>query len=120
MLYLVHQPAGEPKWRLLTTLSGYSERTIFSVDWSRDGHIASGSADNSISVFSSSENSVDAEGTGSSLEDSRFDLQCRKEAAHLLDVNSVRWSPSDPTLLASAGDDCAIKLWRYSPPNVES
>lgn len=33
---------GEAWWRLLTTASGCHERTIFSVDWSRSGAIASG------------------------------------------------------------------------------
>jgi WD40 repeat protein len=32
--------------------------------------------------------------------------------AHAADVNCVRWHPTDHTLLASAGDDHEIKLWR--------
>jgi cytosolic iron-sulfur protein assembly protein CIAO1 len=35
------------------------------------------------------------------------------EGAHFGDVNSVRWHPRDTTLLASAGDDGLVKLWRY-------
>jgi WD40 repeat protein len=28
------------------------------------------------------------------------------------DVNAVAWHPRDPGLLASAGDDCCVRLWR--------
>lgn len=33
--------------------------------------------------------------------------------AHKLDVNCVRWHPKDASLLASAGDDGVVKLWRH-------
>ena len=37
----------------------------------------------------------------------------------LQDVNCVRWHPTDPTLLASAGDDGRVKLWRcLLPPSA--
>ena len=44
-----------------------------------------------------------------------FQLAVTKRAAHSADVNCVRWSPTDPCLLASAGDDNTVKLWRYRP-----
>ena len=43
---------GKLGWKLESTLSGYHERTVFSVDWSPTDMIASGSADNSICLFS--------------------------------------------------------------------
>jgi hypothetical protein len=45
--------------------------------------------------------------------------------AHVGDVNCVRWRPAvagdkappdAPLMLASAGDDCFIKLWAFTPP----
>ena len=44
-----------------------------------------------------------------------FKLALNKASAHHSDVNCVRWSPVDPTLLASAGDDNTIRLWRFTP-----
>jgi WD40 repeat protein len=38
-------------WVKSSTLSGYHDRTIFSVDWSPHGLIATGSADDGIRVF---------------------------------------------------------------------
>jgi WD40 repeat protein len=55
-----------------------------------------------------------ADGTSSSGS-GPFSLLCKQEQAHPLDVNCVRWHPADPSLLASAGDDCCIKLWRWRP-----
>lgn len=42
---------GYAPWRHVCTLSGYHDRTIFSVHWSRDGVIASGAADDAIRLF---------------------------------------------------------------------
>lgn len=44
-----------------------------------------------------------------------FQLALTKQQAHNADVNCVRWSPKDPTLLATAGDDNTVRLWRYRP-----
>jgi hypothetical protein len=43
---------------------------------------------------------------------------CAKEGAHDSDVNSVAWHPSDATLLASGGDDGAVRLWRLRAPGA--
>ena len=42
-----------------------------------------------------------------------FHLLCTQRQTHPLDVNCVWWHPCDPSLLASASDDCTIKLWRW-------
>nr|XP_010907936.2 protein CIA1 [Elaeis guineensis] len=90
-------------WGHLCTLSGYHDRTIFSVNWSRDGVIASGAADDAICLFTESkDNSVDVPS---------YKLLLKKEKAHDMDVNSVQWNPKEPKLLASAGDDGTIKIW---------
>ncbi len=47
------------------------------------------------------------------LQKPSFTLAARQREAHPADVNCVRWNPADPTLLASAGDDGSVRLWRY-------
>lgn len=139
-LWACRKEAGEQRWQLLTTLAGYHDRTIFTVDWSRsNGLIASGSADNAIRIFGEAGGSggggeaaaTPAAGAaaaepgmrglflkqqaGGSGSGGTFDLLCKREQAHPLDINCVRWHPHDPSLLASAGDDCCIRLWRWLP-----
>lgn len=146
--------AGQLRWQLLATLSGYHQRTIFTVDWSKAGLIASGCADNAIRIFGEAaaadgatapmdEEAIAAAGDaaaaepglrglfmqqqqqaqqaqqagdgGSGADGGSFCLLCKREQAHPLDVNCVRWHPTDPSLLASAGDDCCVRLWRWRP-----
>ncbi|KAL4418689.1 hypothetical protein ABPG77_001259 [Micractinium sp. CCAP 211/92] len=153
---------GELRWGLLSTLSGYHDRTIFSVDWSKAGLIASGAADNAIRIFGegvaaarpasaageaggaaaaaaaadeeAAAAAADAAAAEPALRDlflqqggdssggvgGSFALVCKQGQAHPLDVNCVRWHPADPTLLASAGDDACIKLWRWQPARTEA
>jgi WD40 repeat protein len=42
---------GKLGWKLEQTLAGHHSRTVFSVDWSAAGWIASGAGDNSICIF---------------------------------------------------------------------
>lgn len=104
---------GEMRCVLGATCSGYHTRTIFSVDWSQSGYIATGSADNSICIFSVRASSFEEGVEGMGQVSCR--LECRKEQAHSFDVNCVRWHPKIPGLLASAGDDGAIRLWQFEP-----
>lgn len=75
-----------------------------------------GCGDNAIRLFEGSHSQdgehQDADG---SQQSPGFHLALTKQNAHSADVNCVRWSPTDPTLLASAGDDNAIRIWRYTP-----
>jgi len=84
----------------LCTLTGYHKRTIFSVDWSQSGLIATGSADDAIRVFVEDDNQS-------------YVLATNQEKAHDADVNCVRWNPEIPNLLASCSDDKLVKLWEY-------
>ncbi|EYU38633.1 hypothetical protein MIMGU_mgv1a008968mg [Erythranthe guttata] len=90
-------------WTHLCTLSGYHDRTIFSVHWSREGIICTGAADDAIRLFVESEESV-ADGP-------MYKLLTKKEKAHDMDVNAVLWSSTGNKLLASASDDGTVKIW---------
>lgn len=46
---------------------------------------------------------------------SSFQMTAHQVQAHSLDINCVRWHPSDATLLASASDDGSVKIWQYHP-----
>ncbi|KAI4318832.1 hypothetical protein MLD38_032496 [Melastoma candidum] len=95
---------GYAPWNHVCTLSGYHDRTIFSVHWSSDGFIATGAADDAIRLFAEGSNGLD---DGASLK-----MVMRKDKAHEMDVNSVQWSPGESRILASASDDGTIKLWK--------
>lgn len=106
----VHSPK---EWKQAATLSGFHERTIFSVDWSAQGNfIVTGAADDAIRIFR--ENSASP---------AAFELAFQQNAAHLSDVNCVRWSPEmqqsadgkKSFLLASAADDALVRIWRFTP-----
>ncbi|KAJ4809543.1 Transducin/WD40 repeat-like superfamily protein [Rhynchospora pubera] len=94
---------GFASWRHLCTLSGYHGRTIFSAHWSSEGIIASGAGDDALCLF--------VEEKGNSIEEPSYRLLLKKEKAHDMDINSVRWNPKDQRILASASDDGTIKIW---------
>ncbi|XP_062516159.1 probable cytosolic iron-sulfur protein assembly protein CIAO1 homolog [Corticium candelabrum] len=98
-----------PKWKCICTVSGHHSRTIFDIDWSPSGVLATASGDNTIRLFQEDE---------STSQDSRnqpsFSVTVSVDKAHSQDVNSVSWNPKRPDLLASASDDNSIKLWTYS------
>jgi cytosolic iron-sulfur protein assembly protein CIAO1 len=98
---------GQPRFKLLSTIQGYHERTIFSVDWSKEGYIVTGAADNSIAIF----RERGGGGGGGGVEG--FDLVTKVENAHNCDVNCVRWHPKEKGVLASAGDDGSITIWQF-------
>ncbi|XP_072971048.1 protein CIA1 [Typha angustifolia] len=97
---------GYGSWRHLCTLSGYHDRTIFSVHWSREGVIASGAADDAICFFLGKNDNL--------VDEPSHRLLVKKEKAHDMDVNAVQWNPKEPWVLASASDDGTIKIWELA------
>eukprot|EP00741_Cyanophora_paradoxa_P001636 tig00000498_g1587.t1 len=99
------------------TLSGHHRRTVFSLSWSHaSGLLATGAADDAIRVFAPPAGGAPADAAAASAAGVPFlELAAGKEKAHGADVNCVAWCPSDGTLLASAGDDALVKLWRFHP-----
>lgn len=91
------------EWTCEGTVPGLHSRPIYSVSWCpRTGLLATGCGDNGVRVF--------AEEGGS------WQLKCRE--SHDQDVNWVAWNPESPGLLASAGDDCLIRIWQVEPAVV--
>lgn len=87
--------------KCICTLTGYHDRTIFDVNWCKlTGMIATAGGDDKICVFRKSEDSSD-----------NYDIICSQPMAHNEDLNSVQWNPKIPGVLASASDDCQVKLW---------
>lgn len=92
-------------WKCIGTVQGYHSRSIYDVSWCNNNHvIASCSGDNSIVLYKKSEDPVD---------DGNFISIARIQDAHGCDINSIAWNPKIAGLLASGGDDEAIKLWNY-------
>ena len=88
--------------------------------WGASAAFATGSGDDAIRVFTRSRPSA-SEGEGESASTSAtseaapvgaFRLSAVVRSAHSGDVNSVRWNPRTAGLLASAGDDGFVRLWR--------
>jgi cytosolic iron-sulfur protein assembly protein CIAO1 len=98
------------EWQQVATLTGFHERTIFSIDWSREGNfLATGAGDDTVRIF-----------TQADIASNAFDLVQQQPKAHTSDVNCVRWCPQlcedkKSILLASAGDDAVIRLWKFTP-----
>ncbi|XP_011006041.1 PREDICTED: probable cytosolic iron-sulfur protein assembly protein CIAO1 homolog [Populus euphratica] len=93
-------------WNHLCTLSGYHDRTIFSVHWSREGIIASGAADDALRFFVESKDGL--------VDGPSYKLLLKREKAHDMDINSVQWGPGETGLLASTSDDGTIKIWELA------
>ncbi|RNA39814.1 putative cytosolic iron-sulfur assembly CIAO1 [Brachionus plicatilis] len=93
-------------WSCYSTISGYHNRTIYSVKWSKvNGLIATASADNSIHIFKENESNDPNEPT--------LTLLFNRTNAHDQDANCVDWNPVHENLLASCGDDGTVKIWNY-------
>ena len=87
--------------------SDVSDRTLYSIDWN-GSLIAVGSGADNVVLLHLRDNRSE------SSHPIVIDVAGGIARAHDADVNSVRFAPSDPNLLATASDDGSIKLWRLS------
>lgn len=99
-------PGNEAVWKCVCTLTGYHNRTVFDISWCHNTDlIATACADDAIRVFK--------EAVDSDPNQPNFELVATVHSAHSQDVNSVRWNPVKPGLLASASDDSTVKIWHF-------
>ncbi|XP_055629932.1 coronin-1A-like isoform X2 [Toxorhynchites rutilus septentrionalis] len=45
----------------------------------------------------------------------RIDFQCCRVIGHTGQILDLKWNPFDDNMIASASDDCTIKLWKIPP-----
>jgi WD40 repeat protein len=100
--------AQQHKYSNVCTLTGHHTRTIFSVDFSPSGYLASGGGDDAIVIYRPSQSSPELPST--------YEFAFRLDRAHQSDINCVAWS-ADNTL-ATVSDDQTVKVWRFTPPEV--
>ncbi|WFD29754.1 Cytosolic iron-sulfur protein assembly protein [Malassezia sp. CBS 17886] len=109
------------RWTEVHRIEGYYNRSIYSLSWARGnandsaqryGKLAGAGADGKILVYH----------VGESHTPFRLavTLAAAAENAHdVADVNCLAWAPSaddkEATLLASAGDDGIVRIWRAAP-----
>ena len=101
--------SGSDDWTCMATLPNAHSRTAYSLSWSSNSQvIATGAGDDAIRLF-----------TRSSSSPSEWACVETRVQAHQQDINCVAWSPvTDPdpsaALLASAGDDGLVRIWRWN------
>eukprot|EP01017_Pseudomicrothorax_dubius_P030800 TRINITY_DN3870_c0_g3_i1.p1 TRINITY_DN3870_c0_g3~~TRINITY_DN3870_c0_g3_i1.p1 ORF type:complete len:121 (+),score=19.73 TRINITY_DN3870_c0_g3_i1:65-427(+) len=103
-LWMDENPKDPGTFTCISTLSGFHIRSIYSCSWNADGNLlATGAGDDAITIFRL-EKSTDSMVP--------YQLSCleNSKSAHDNDVNCVAFHPSE-NILASCGDDKAIKLW---------
>ncbi|KAH7910680.1 WD40-repeat-containing domain protein, partial [Hygrophoropsis aurantiaca] len=106
----------EHKWECVLDLKGH-DRSIYSISWGKGkasgtslGWIASTGGDGKINVWDISEVS-DSPNLSHKL------ISTLPAAHDISDVNSISWCPREgfEDLLATAGDDGSVKVWKVVP-----
>ncbi|CAO3685049.1 unnamed protein product [Rhizopus stolonifer] len=101
---------GEETWKTICTLSGFHNRCIYSVSWSKvNGYIASVSGDNSVRIFAK-----DDEATKDEESPIYKNIATEKDAHGVYDINGVSWFPhkTHADWLSTVGDDGVVRIWR--------
>lgn len=105
----VETSEGDGLWKCVGQLPSAHSLAVMCVHCapSRAGHgrIATSGSDNAISIF--------REVGGGTSDAPKFALDAFVDGAHSGDVNCVRWHPTNGSVLVSAGDDGAVRLWGY-------
>ncbi|KAG0740379.1 hypothetical protein G6F57_001525 [Rhizopus arrhizus] len=101
---------GEETWKTICTLSGYHNRCVYSVSWSKvNGYIASVGGDNSVRIFAK-----DVEATEDEESPIYKNIATEQDAHGVYDINGVSWFPHEThgDWLATVGDDGMVRIWR--------
>jgi WD40 repeat protein len=94
---------------------------VLSVDWSARGLLATGDAGNALRVFEPVA-ADPADPAAAAPPPPRWRLAASAPPGkhqHPRDVNCVRWHPTDASLVATACDDGAVRLWRLVEEDEE-
>ncbi|KZV98621.1 WD40 repeat-like protein [Exidia glandulosa HHB12029] len=100
------------EWNCVKIIEGAHSRSIYSIAWTTAdgtlGWIASAGGDGRVNVWAVTEV---AEGVDVTL------IAQRDETHGVCDTNTVRWCPrpGKQNVLATAGDDCAVRVWGVVP-----
>ena len=90
----------------LLFVTGHHDRAIYDIVWSnQSGMIATAAGDNTIKIFK--------EEPGGSPDAPSFSVLASIPDAHMEDVNTIAWSPTE-AVLASGSDDGVLKLWQIA------
>jgi len=103
---LWHDAKGDLSFQKAASVEEVHARAIYTIDWQKSagGVIVTGGADDAICVLEAKVGGAEPSLT----------LVSKVAKAHAGDVNLVAWGAAErgDGLLASAGDDGAIRLWR--------
>jgi len=107
---LTREISTDGAWKCVGVLSSAHDGPIYSIDAapSKSGHcrIASVGADDCLNIY--------YEVSGRSSDSPLFDLDISAANIHAGDILCVRWNPCCGSVLATVGDDGALRLWSYS------
>ena len=85
-------------------------RSVYSISWSTNDCIATGSADNRICLFELSRESL----LNPADTNVAYNILEKKGMAHTNDINCVAFNPKDPRTLASCSDSGEVKVWQIN------
>lgn len=112
--------AAEGEWKAAFTITDAHERSIYSVTWGKTppGHSSIGASENDRGWIASTGGDGHIKVWNISVDGDRnvsHRLVADVADAHgLVDVNCVSWSPLEPGILASAGDDQKARVWHIT------
>lgn len=91
------------EWKNDFVIENIHKRSIYSVDWGKNGYILTCGGDNTINLLGCN---------NSSFKPKDYSVIFTETNPHgPRDVNCVSWSPTNPSQFASAGDDGSVIIW---------
>ncbi|KAI8873676.1 WD40 repeat-like protein [Ramicandelaber brevisporus] len=109
----------DPVWKCTGVIRGVHSRCIYSVSWSKQTNlVATAAGDNTICVLAPASSGLDGKSSGNVLPQETWNVVARFERPHgVHDINSIQWNPQPEyaNILATAGDDGIVRVWKYIP-----
>jgi len=107
-------PDDDVAWRVDASIpAAHGGRPVYGVSWAPAGanapaRLATGGGDDAVRVWEEEERRVD----GASSSSSFVQVAAAKAEPESSEVNAVAWCPADRDLVAAAGDDGVVRVWR--------